>query len=510
MSKLINQIVKKYLKYVNYSLSKSLANPIQTQEKVFYKLLQNFKNTKYGKSHSLKSVKTMDSFKKALPLVAYEDIQPYIERMLYGESDVLVAGTVRYFSKSSGTTNDKSKFIPVPRQNLYGNHFKGSWDSLALFYNKAPDAELFHRKSLMISGSMAPFHGYPKNFIGDISAVMTHNMPTLARRFYTPKMTTAMLPNWDEKIVKITNEIIHQDVTMFGGVPTWLLVIFKEVLKKSGKSNLLELWPNLKGYFHGGVGFAPYYNQFKELIPSKAFIYHEIYNASEGFIGVQDLIHTPGMALLVNNALFYEFVPMDQWESPDPETVTLKDVEINKPYAIIISSNNGLMRYKIGDVVSFSSTKPYRFMVTGRTQHFINAFGEELMVANSDKALSMTCLEMNVNIVDYTAAPVYMTSTGKGAHEWLIEFERPPADIELFTRRLDANLRSINSDYDAKRSFDLAMEMLKITSLPRGTFHNWMRERKKLGGQNKVPRLANHRNFVDDILSRYVAVTISK
>lgn len=502
MSKLLNSAVRTYLRYAYNMLQKSAATPIDTQQKVFDKLLANFKNTVYGKEHGIKSVKDISTFQKALPIVGYEELKPYIERMMHGESDILVGGSVKFFSKSSGTTNDKSKFIPVPRANLYKNHIGSAWDSLALFYHKRPDAELFHKKSLLISGSITHYPEFPKAIVGDISALMTKNLPVVARSFYTPDFETALLPDWNKKIKRITQLVKDQDVVMFGGVPTWLLVAFREILAEQGKNNLLEVWPNLQGYIHGGVGFEPYLEQFKALIPSKDFIYQEVYNASEGYFAVQEHNDDDGMMMLLNNGVFYEFLPADQWDKEDGEAITLNDVQLNKQYAILITSNNGLTRYRVGDVIEFTSLKPFKFKIKGRTQHFINTFGEEVMVDNTDKAIGLTCQAFNVSLCDYTAGPVYMDHSNKGGHEWVIEFDKEPDDLEAFAAVLDENLRSLNSDYDAKRAYDLALLPLKLNSVAKGTFYRWMQTRNKLGGQNKVPRLANHRNFIEALLQQ--------
>ena len=500
MSKLLNLAVKTYLKYVHHSLHKAASTPIVTQEKVFSKLLANFKNTKYGKLHSIRQVNNIATFQKALPVTGYEELKPYIERMMKGENDVLVGGSVRFFSKSSGTTNDKSKYIPVPRVNLFKNHIKSSWDSLALFYDKRPDAELFNKKSLVVCGSISHYEQNPKTIIGDISAIMTKNMPSVARSFYTPDFETAMLPDWEEKIKRITKITLDQDVVMVGGVPTWLLVIFRELIKHTGKENMLEIWPNLQGYFHGGVGFNPYLEQFKKLIPSDKFVYQEVYNASEGFFGVQDGLSEDGMMLLINNGVFFEFLPVSEWEKSDPYSLTLDEVDLNTPYAIVITSNNGLMRYKVGDVVEFTSKTPFKFKIKGRTQHFINTFGEEVMVDNTDKAIGLTCQTFDATISDYTAGPIYMSESDKGGHEWVVEFDKEPHDIAKFAIVLDENLRKLNSDYDAKRAYDLALLPLKLINVPKGTFHKWLQSRNKLGGQHKVPRLANHREFIEALL----------
>ncbi|MCO6462034.1 MAG: GH3 auxin-responsive promoter family protein [Saprospiraceae bacterium] len=500
MSKILNNVIKTYLAFVHQMLEKSIDKPIESQEKVFQKLIANFRNTKYGKIHSIRHVKSQADFSKAYPVVDYEKTKPYIERMMKGESDVLIGGSVRFFSKSSGTTSDKSKYIPVTRANLYKNHIKSAWDSLALFYRKRPDAQLFNKKSLMISGSISHLPEYPKAIIGDISAIMTKNMPSIARSFYTPDLETAMISDWEEKIQRITHQVGTQDVVMFGGVPTWLLVTFRELLKKYNKNNLLEIWPNLQGYLHGGVGFQPYEEQFKALIPSENFIYQEIYNASEGFFGIQQYNEDDSMLLLVNNSVFYEFLPISEWESDNPASVSLKDVETGQPYALIITSNNGLTRYKVGDVIEFTSVRPYKFKIKGRTQQYINIFGEEVMMDNTDKAMSMTCKSMNASVENYSVGPVFLTTSEKGGHEWIVEFNKSPKDLQAFASLLDKNLRLLNSDYDAKRSYDIALLELKLTPVPSGTFHKWLQSKNKLGGQHKVPRLANHRQIIQSLM----------
>ena len=466
-------------------------------------------NTTYGRSHGLHKIRRYEDFRRALPVVDYDTLKPLIERMMYGEPDVLVGGKVKHFSKSSGTTSEVSKFIPVPPQNLRYNHIKGAWDSLALFYNKQPEAQLFNRKSLLIAGSVSRFEGNKHTMIGDISALMATLMPAIGRPFFAPDVATATLSDWHDKIDKMTRAVAHEDLAMVGGVPTWLIVLFREILKYTGKQHMLEVWPHLQGYFHGGVGFDPYRAQFEELIPSKQFIYHEIYNSSEGFFAVQDQLSEPGMMLLINNGILYEFIPMDEWENPYPRTLTIDQVRTGEKYAMIISSNAGMMRYKVGDVVEFCSTKPLRIRITGRTSHYINVFGEEVMVHNTDKAISETCAQMDATIRDYTVAPLYMSNTGKGGHEWLVEFEKEPRDLEAFTLLLDQRLRAANSDYDAKRTGDIALQPLKLWALPSGTFHTWLGKRNKLGAQHKVPRLSNERdtfNAIFDLAFRSSAV----
>jgi hypothetical protein len=422
--------------------------------------------------------------------------------MMRGVPDVLWPGEVNWYSKSSGTTSDKSKFIPVPESNLFGCHIAGSWDSLAMLYENRPDMEIFRYKNLVMSGSFSELEGYPKTRYGDVSAVLTEHMPAIGRLFYTPDFETVLQPDFEKKIEQVAELTSKRDdIVMFGGVPTWLIVLFRLILEKTGKSNMLEVWPRLQAYMHGGVGFEPYRQTFRELIPSDDFAYQEIYNASEGYFGAQCDLQQRDMLLLTDNGVFYEFVPMEEWEKDHPKTVTIGDVELGKVYAILISANNGLWRYQPGDTVVFTRKYPHCFQIAGRTKQFINAFGEEVMVGDTDKAVAETCRQLNAVVAEYTAAPIYFgDGQKKGGHEWIIEFEKPPADLAQFNRLLDETLQRINSDYEAKRFKSMALEQLRLRSVPKGTFLAWMRARGKFGNQNKVPRLANHRRFVEEIL----------
>jgi hypothetical protein len=351
-----------------------------------------------------------------------------------------------------------------------------------------------------MGGSHYAYEPFPQSRIGDVSAIMIEHMPSIARPFFTPDFETALLPNFEEKLNRLVELLPKERLVMLGGVPTWTVVLFNRILEHTGKNNLLEIWPDLEAYVHGGVSFSPYREQFKRFIPREDFIYQEIYNASEGFFAIQNDSNEDGMLLLVDNGVYYEFVPFEEWDSEFPRTIGLADVEKGKHYAIVITTNSGLWRYMPGDTVMFTSTMPYKIKVTGRTKQFVNAFGEEVMVSNTDKALAETCKFLNVEVAEYTVAPIYFNGKGKGGHEWLIEFDRQPADIEQFKNVLDQNLQRVNSDYEAKRHKNLALDRLCARILPRGTFHLWLRSKGKFGGQNKVPRLANHRQYVDDIL----------
>ncbi len=502
MKWLVNKIMKQYLRLRMRRIERYMKRPEEPQERWLQRLLDTARNTEFGKAHNFASIRNANDFSKSVPAQDYERVKNDIARMMRGERNVLWPGEVNWFSKSSGTTGDKSKFIPVPFSNLYGCHFAGSWDSLALLYHNKPDMEIFRRKNLIMSGSFQPFDEKPKTRFGDISSVMTHHMPVIGRSFHTPDFKTVLLPNFEEKIQRIAEIASRRDdIVMFGGVPTWVVVLFRLILEKTGKSNMLEVWPHLQAYMHGGVGFEPYRETFKTLIPSEKFVYQEIYNASEGYFGAQCELGKNDMLLFADNGVFYEFVPVEEWEKEHPKTVLLADVEVGKNYAVMISSNNGLWRYLPGDTLMFTRKHPHCFQITGRTKQFINAFGEEVMVGDTDKALAEACRQMNAVVSEYTAAPVYFAGEqGKGGHEWVVEFEKEPPDLERFNDVLDQTLQRINSDYEAKRFKGMALQRLHLHTVPRGTFLRWMRARGKFGSQSKVPRLANHRNFVEEIM----------
>jgi hypothetical protein len=481
-------------------VEKYLNNPHRIQAVELQNLLQAAKNTVYGKKYHFASIKDYNHFSERLPVCDYEDLKPYIRRMMLGERDVLWPGIIEWYSKSSGTTSDKSKYIPVTPKNLKHCHIKGGWDSMTFLYHQHPDLKIFGSKNLVMGGSIAPYHENPKTKIGDVSAIMLNHLPFYTRPFYTPDFETALSPNMEEKINKMAQIVPQEDVTMIGGVPTWVVVLFRKILEQTGKDNILEVWPNLKVYMHGGVSFKPYREQFRQFLPREDFIYQEIYNASEGFFAAQDDMDEDGMALFLDNGMYFEFIPSGEWEKEKPMPIPLEAVEEGKNYAIVISTNSGLWRYVPGDTVMFTSTKPYRIKVTGRTKHFINAFGEEVMVENTDAALAATCRETGAIATEYTVCPVYFNNGSKGGHEWLIEFEKEPSNLESFSIILDNNLKKLNSDYEAKRYKDMALERLQIQILPKGTFFQWLRSKGKFGGQHKIPRLSNHREYVEEIL----------
>lgn len=503
----INFFMRAYLRFRYRQLWKSTVQPFATQHNQWYQLLQKARLTSWGKMHSLQKVRSLADFKNAAPLCDYEDLRPLIERMMHGEPDVLWPGKVTRFSKSSGTTGSKSKFIPVSTQNLNQNHLRTAWDAMSLLYNARPDARCFADKSMLMGGSLSRFPPNPKTLVGDVSAIMISNMPRIGRAFFIPDLETALLSDWELKLERLAQAGAREKkVVMIGGVPTWTVVLFRRILEITGKENMREVWPDFQIYSHGGVSFTPYRAQFDLFFPGPGISYQEAYNASEGFFAAQDDLDKEGMLLFLNNGIFYEFLPMEEWGQPQPRTLSLEEVEIGRQYAIVISTNSGLWRYMPGDTITFSSISPFRIKVTGRTKQFINAFGEEVIVENTDKALAITCSRYNAIVRDYTVAPIYLSGNAQGGHEWLIEFEKPPPNLEAFARQLDHNLQQINSDYEAKRYRDIALGPPEIRAIPPGSFQQWMKARGKLGGQHKVPRLSNSRSVLEDILSFLVLI----
>jgi hypothetical protein len=474
--------------------------PNEVQEEWFEQLIASAENTEWGKQYQYRSIENVTQFKQRVPIQNYDTLKPYIERMRQGEQNVLWPSEIKWFAKSSGTTNDRSKFIPVSEESLEECHFKGGKDMLTLYFNNRPDAKIFTGKALTLGGSHQESNLSNATSFGDLSAVLINNLPLWAEFYRTPGISIALLEDFEEKIEKIAWATKDENVTCLSGVPSWNIILFKRILEITGKKNLLEVWPNLELYFHGAVNFAPYREQFRKLIPSDDMYYLETYNASEGFFGLQDLEEPGEMLLMLDYGIFYEFLPLENLHHDQPETLTLDEVELDKNYALIISTNAGLWRYLIGDTIRFTSLSPYRIQITGRTKHFMNAFGEEVIVDNADRALGEACRQTGAIIREYTAAPIYFSDHKSGGHEWIIEFDKKPAEFERFVDLLDETLRRINSDYDAKRFKDIALHRPVVHTVPVDTFFKWMKERGKLGGQNKVPRLANNREYVDSIL----------
>lgn len=477
--------------------------PIETQFEVFNSLIERAKFTDFGRQYGFTDIKTIKDFQERVPVVTYEEFFPWTERVLKGEKNVTWPSNIAWFSKSSGTTNARSKFIPVSEEALHECNYMGGRDILSLYFENVEDTQLFTGKALSINGSLHPNPYNEEVMAGDVSAILTKNLPKWAEYFRTPPSEIALLDKWEEKMQYMIQHCSHENVVSMLGVPTWGVVLIERIIEATGADNALDFWPNFEVFFHGAVSFAPYRSMFKErLFPSSKVNYMESYNASEGYFAIQDdLALEDQMLLMLDYGVFYEFLPAEEWDKEFPKALTLDEVELDKNYAMVISTNAGLWRYKIGDTVKFTSKYPFRIKISGRTKHFINVFGEELMVENADIALANACKDLNVELKEYTAAPVFMQADSKGGHEWAIELNQPLQDPVTFTRLLDSQLRKINSDYDAKRQNDIALQMPTVHFVKPGTFMTWLEMKGKLGGQHKIPRLSNERNFLEEILA---------
>ena len=468
---------------------------------VLHRLVNKAKDTEWGRNHGFESVSSYEDFAKTSGINTYEELKLAIDRMRQGESDILWPGKVRWYAKSSGTTNDKSKFIPVSQDGLKDTHYAGGRDAVTWYLRNNPQSKIFDGKALILGGSHVPNYNTKNSLVGDLSAILIENINPLVNLVRVPKKSIALLSDFEVKRELIAQEAIKQNITNLSGVPSWMLSVMTRVLEISGKDNLAEVWPNLEMFFHGGVAFTPYREQYKRLIPSNQMHYMETYNASEGFFGVQDDPTDPSMSLMVDYGVFFEFIPMEEIENPNPKVVPLWGVKTGKNYAVVISTSSGLWRYMIGDTVRFTSVNPYKFLITGRTKFFINAFGEELIVDNAEVGLAEACKQTGAEVLEYTAAPVFMDTEGKCRHQWLIEFSRQPSDLAAFSEILDKTLQQVNSDYEAKRYKDITLQNLEIVVARQGLFHDWLASKGKLGGQHKVPRLSNNRNHIEEMLA---------
>lgn len=498
----INSILTWVMQKRIHQIELFIKYPHEVQEELFKKLIQTARYTEFGEHYDFASIHTYEQFRQRIPIHTYEKTFPYIDRLMKGEQNILWPSEIKWFSKSSGTTNARSKFIPVSQEALEDCHFKGGKDLLSLYVNNYPDTKLFDGKGLAVGGSHQVNEMDPtaSSYYGDVSAVIMQNLPPWAQFIRTPSLETALMGNWEEKIEKLARETAKENVTNIAGVPTWTVLLIQRVVDIERKQHILEVWPNLEVFFHGAVAFAPYRMLFQSMIPSDKMRYWETYTASEGFFGIQDQTNSEEMLLMLDYGIFYEFIPVEELEKEYPKAIRLSEVDLDKNYAMVISTNSGLWRYNIGDTVKFTSKYPYRIKISGRTKHFMNAFGEEVIVENAEAAITRACELTGAVIDNFTAAPVYIKEGKKGRHEWIIEFKVQPSNHEEFTRILDETLRAINSDYDAKRTQNLALIAPKVHCAEEGTFYNWMKRRGKLGGQNKVPRLANSREYVDEIL----------
>ena len=496
---IVNSLASWFLKKRFHQIELFLKYPIDVQNELLEHLLHTAKNTEIGKQYDFASISTYREFAERVPVTSYEDNHLQIERARKGESNIFWPTPIKWFAKSSGTTNSKSKFIPVSSDSLEHCHYAASKDLLCMYLNNNPDANLFLGKSLRLGGSKELYKENATVY-GDLSAILIDNMPFWAEYSSTPNNEVSLMADWELKMQAIVDQTIQENVTSLAGVPSWMLVLLNNVLESTGKSNLFEIWPNLEVYFHGGVNFDPYIEQYNAILPKENFRYYEIYNASEGFFAIQDRNANKELLLMLDYGIFYEFIPMDTYGSASEKIIPLEQVQVAKNYAIVITTNAGLWRYKIGDTVRFTSISPFRIKVTGRTKHHINVFGEELIIENAETALKQASKHTQCEIVDYTAAPIFMEGREKGAHEWIIEFKIPPKDLSLFTKSLDNALMDVNSDYQAKRFNNITLNMPKVHVARQRLFYDWLKQKNKLGGQHKVPRLSNKRDFIEELL----------
>ncbi|MDB5190779.1 MAG: hypothetical protein JWQ96_342 [Segetibacter sp.] len=497
--KLLSPAISRLARLRQWRIDHWIENPMEAQREVLQDLVTNGQYTEFGKKYGFDNIFTIKDFKANIPIHEYDDLKPYIERTMEGEQNILWNTPINWFAKSSGTTSDKSKFIPISEESLEETHFQGSKDVLTLYYKFNPESDLLTGKGLVMGGSHQVSKLNEECQYGDLSAVLMQNTPFYGHWLRTPDLAIALMDEWEAKIEAIADATIVEDVTSISGVPTWTLVLIKRILEKTGKRYINEVWPNLELYIHGGVSFTPYKEQFQKLL-SRHINYIDIYNASEGFFAAQNDPTQEGMLLFLNHGIFYEFLPVEEYGKDNPQTLTLEEVELGKNYALVISTNGGLWRYLVGDTIHFSSTYPFKVKVSGRIKHFINAFGEEVIVDNSDRAIADACEKTGAIVNDYTAAPIYFSDEGNGGHEWLIEFENKPADLKVFTYELDSALKNYNGDYEAKRHKDIALTLPVVHALNKGVFEEWLRSKGKLGGQHKVPRLSNDRKFLEEIL----------
>ncbi len=496
---IINSIASWFLKQRIHQIELFLKYPHEVQEELLMNLIRTSEETVVGKQYEFESIKSYQTFVERVPISTYEELEPMIERTRKGEQGVFWHEPIKWFAKSSGTTNAKSKFIPVSESALEDCHYKGSKDLLCMYLNNNENSDMFLGKSLRLGGSSQIYENNNTSF-GDLSAILIENMPMWAEFSSTPSNKISLMSEWESKLTAIINETKSENVTSFAGVPSWMLVLLNRILTETNNTSLFELWPNLEVYFHGGVNFEPYREQYQKILPKDQFKYYEIYNASEGFFAIQDLNYSNDLLLMLDYGIFYEFIPMDSFGSVDQKVVPLSGVELFKNYAVVITTNSGLWRYMIGDTVRFTSLSPYRIRVSGRTKHHINVFGEELMVENTDMAIAKTSSQLHCEVKDYTVAPIYMKEREKGAHEWMIEFTKQPEDINVFQKALDENLQSLNSDYEAKRYNNMTLNPLKINVAREHLFYDWLKEQDKLGGQHKIPRLSNQRDYLEQLI----------
>lgn len=497
----INSFISWFIKKRIHHIELFKKYPLEVQNEWLNRLLISAEETEWGERYDFSSIDNPEVFKNRVPINDYDDLKKDIERTRNGEQNILWGSEIRFFAKSSGTTSDKSKFIPVSDEALEDCHFKAGKDNLTLYYHNHENARIFDGKGLIMGGS----HNISEinntsYYDGDLSAILLQNMPFIGQIKSTPNLSIALMAEWEDKIEKMAHETMNHDVTSISGVPSWTLVLIKRILQLTGKTQLKEVWPNLEVFFHGGVNFDPYRSQYQQFLPPGSINYVEQYNASEGFFAIQDLPDVQEMLLMLDYGIYYEFLPVERLQDDQPRTCSLEEVETEKNYAMIITTNGGLWRYMIGDTVMFTNLNPFRIKITGRTKTFINAVGEELIIDNAETALAIACEKTGASINDYTAAPIYFSDKDTAGHEWIIEFEKAPQNIDFFCETFDNALKTANSDYEAKRYNNMVLHKPLLRPVASGTFYRWMKKNGKLGGQNKVPRLSNNRQYVDSII----------
>ena len=494
----LNSVLSWFVKKRIHQIELFKKYPIEVQDELLMRLIKSAQYTEWGNKHGYKDISTIQDYKNRFPVQRYEDVLPYVLRMQKGRQNLLWPNEIRWFAKSSGTTSGKSKFIPVSYESLEDCHFKGGKDLLSLYFDSNPEADAHKGKTLVVGGSKYDIKDSDGAYVGDLSAIIMDNLPIWVEMKRTPSLDIALLDNWEEKLDKMARFTLSEDVRVLSGVPSWTLVLLKRILEITGKENIREVWPNIELFMHGGVNFAPYRQQFENIISGR-MNYAESYNASEGYFGIQDRLHSDELLLMLDYGIYYEFVEMGEWDKKDPKTLSLEEVKKGVQYAIVITTNGGLWRYMLGDTIEFTSLSPFRIRVSGRTSHFINAFGEELIIDNAERAIEKATNQSGAIINEYTAGPVYMSEGNTGAHEWLIEFEKMPNNMDEFIRVLDSELKNLNSDYEAKRTNDFTLQLPVVNALPKGVFHEWLKSKNKLGGQHKVPRLSNSRSFIEEL-----------
>ncbi len=497
---IINSVISWFMKKRIHQIDLFLKYPVEVQMEWFRKLISKASDTEWGKTYGYVSIENPNEFRSRVPLQEYSDIKPYVERLRRGEKNLLWPSNIKWFAKSSGTTGEKSKYIPVSAEALEECHFKGGKDLLSIYCNNNPDTHIFDGKTLGLGGTHDYDPDKPAPYHGDVSAVIMQNLPFWFELIRTPDLSTALMNDWEDKLNRIAEITSQENVTVISGVPSWMLLLLKRILEINGINNIGQIWPNLELFTHGGVNFSPYKEKYRAICPP-SLNYIETYNASEGFFGIQDRNNADDMLLMLDYGIFFEFIRIEEVNSNNPQTLLLDQVELNTAYAMVISTNSGLWRYLIGDVITFSSLSPFRIKIVGRTKSFINAFGEELMVENAEKAIDKASRKTHAIVNEFTAAPVYLNGSDAGSHQWLIEFEKAPGNINYFMEILDNSLKSLNSDYEAKRYKDLVLSHPQIVILPPGTFYRWLKSKGRLGGQNKVPRLSNDRIYAEEILA---------